>query len=154
MRRSVTLSPDGQLLPVVWEAHLLEWNTRIAVHQVYEVCAPMGDAQLLQQKVIHGQEHCRASRFRSAKGLLFVTSPVGICGIQLGFDGCHLRVYAAPKAVIVAVLLRATRIFSSQQRNSFSLLTLGFFDMIPICEANLCLMAESGPPKKIFLKLP
>ena len=105
MRRSVTSLPYGQLLPVVREAHWFEWNARIAVHQVYEVCTPMSDAQLLQEEVFHGQESCRAFRLRSAEGLPFVTPPVGICGIQLGFDGCHLRVYAVPEAVMVGGLV-------------------------------------------------
>ena len=34
-----------------------------------------------------------------------VTLPVGICGIQLGFDGCHLWVYAVSEAVMVGGLV-------------------------------------------------
>ena len=47
MRRSGTLLPDGQLLPVVREAHWFEWNARIAIHQVYKVVVPMSDGWLL-----------------------------------------------------------------------------------------------------------
>lgn len=105
MRRSGTLLPDGQLLPVVWEAHWFEWNTRIAIHQVYKVLAPMNDAQLLKQEVFHGQEPCRASRLRSAKELPFVAHESASAGYSLGLMGRHLRVYTVPEAVMVSGLV-------------------------------------------------
>lgn len=57
--KGVALLPDGQCLPVVREAHVFQRDAGVTVHQSHEVVAPVGDAQLVQQVVLNGQESRR-----------------------------------------------------------------------------------------------
>ena len=66
-------------------------------------------------------------------------------GYSLGLMGVIFGSMQFQKRSWWAVLLRATRMFSSQPRNNFSFQTPGLLDMIPSCEANLRLMAGSAP---------